>query len=315
MIPLVGFLVFTNSNRSFKALGLWFAPVILIPLIWPAYNAVTGQFDEWLQGVAGWEGRVGNQQLSISLDSNFSIDPIFLILGFAGIVYSAVLKKDLLFLIWIIPFFIYFSIVGYVKFYYWIPVLPAFAIAAARMIIDICYIVRKRGLISKVLPLAVISAIAIFGLISTSMLIVTNLNLVYFEIYSTISKQLAHGNIAHPEDHVTLIGDQWTASFSWIPKYVLNIEHAYAKYYISSHPITQKNLLFVDNHFKQDLKNEPGTKVNTEEHTKLSNLYENSESISSFNDKQQTHFDRNKYPYTSMRESRGIGEIDIRKNY
>jgi 4-amino-4-deoxy-L-arabinose transferase-like glycosyltransferase len=33
MIPLVGFLVFTNSNRSLKALGLWFAPIILIPLI------------------------------------------------------------------------------------------------------------------------------------------------------------------------------------------------------------------------------------------------------------------------------------------
>jgi 4-amino-4-deoxy-L-arabinose transferase-like glycosyltransferase len=43
MIPLVGFLIFTNSNRSFKALGLWFAPVILIPLIWPAYAMSQGE--------------------------------------------------------------------------------------------------------------------------------------------------------------------------------------------------------------------------------------------------------------------------------
>ena len=35
MIPVVGFLIFTNSNKRLKVLGLWFIPVILIPLIWP----------------------------------------------------------------------------------------------------------------------------------------------------------------------------------------------------------------------------------------------------------------------------------------
>src|ERR1043166_6478216 len=38
MIPLVGFLVYKNSNKSWKLLGLWFIPVILIPLMWPAYS-------------------------------------------------------------------------------------------------------------------------------------------------------------------------------------------------------------------------------------------------------------------------------------
>jgi 4-amino-4-deoxy-L-arabinose transferase-like glycosyltransferase len=33
MIPLIGFVVYTNSNKSLKTLGYWFIPVILIPLI------------------------------------------------------------------------------------------------------------------------------------------------------------------------------------------------------------------------------------------------------------------------------------------
>jgi hypothetical protein len=48
MIPLVGFLVYTNNNRNLKTLGLWFIPVILIPLMWPAYSVSVGHFDEWL---------------------------------------------------------------------------------------------------------------------------------------------------------------------------------------------------------------------------------------------------------------------------
>lgn len=40
MIPLVGFLVYTNNKRDLKIVGLWFIPVILIPLAWPACSAV-----------------------------------------------------------------------------------------------------------------------------------------------------------------------------------------------------------------------------------------------------------------------------------
>ena len=37
MVLLVGFLVFTNNKNSFKVLGIWLIPVILIPMIWPVY--------------------------------------------------------------------------------------------------------------------------------------------------------------------------------------------------------------------------------------------------------------------------------------
>jgi 4-amino-4-deoxy-L-arabinose transferase-like glycosyltransferase len=37
MVPLVAYLIFTNNiPKDFKTLGIWFIPVIMIPLIWPA---------------------------------------------------------------------------------------------------------------------------------------------------------------------------------------------------------------------------------------------------------------------------------------
>jgi 4-amino-4-deoxy-L-arabinose transferase-like glycosyltransferase len=47
MIPLVAFLIYRNNNRSLKALGIWFVPVILIPLIWPAQSILAGAFTSW----------------------------------------------------------------------------------------------------------------------------------------------------------------------------------------------------------------------------------------------------------------------------
>ena len=55
LIPLVGFIVFTNNKKSFKALGLWIIPVILIPLMWPAYAIFNGELEDWLTGLS-WQG-------------------------------------------------------------------------------------------------------------------------------------------------------------------------------------------------------------------------------------------------------------------
>ena len=51
LIPLVGFIVFTNNKKSFKALGLWIIPVILIPLMWPTHTVLVGEFDQWQEGI------------------------------------------------------------------------------------------------------------------------------------------------------------------------------------------------------------------------------------------------------------------------
>jgi Dolichyl-phosphate-mannose-protein mannosyltransferase len=62
MIPLVGYLISicTNTNQNnnknnnyhhinVKKLGIWFVPVILIPLIWPIYSIFVDDFDLWLK--------------------------------------------------------------------------------------------------------------------------------------------------------------------------------------------------------------------------------------------------------------------------
>ena len=40
MMPLVGSLIFLNSRKRLRSLGIWFIPVILIPLLWPLYSVV-----------------------------------------------------------------------------------------------------------------------------------------------------------------------------------------------------------------------------------------------------------------------------------
>jgi 4-amino-4-deoxy-L-arabinose transferase-like glycosyltransferase len=77
MIPVVGFLIFTNSNRSLRVLGLWLIPVILIPSIWPAYNISSGRFNEWLNGIVHQETRgiyyKGDKILSNALNQFFAV--------------------------------------------------------------------------------------------------------------------------------------------------------------------------------------------------------------------------------------------------
>ena len=58
MIPVVRDLVVSNSNSNRKkTFALWIAPVILIPLLWPAYAFSIGQGGLWLDWVpwANWK--------------------------------------------------------------------------------------------------------------------------------------------------------------------------------------------------------------------------------------------------------------------
>ena len=77
LIPLLAFIIlqsnkkggFWNVNRGYrlKTLALWFVPVVLIPMIWPAYALSVGQFGDWLDGVVYQAGRQGGRDLAYSL--------------------------------------------------------------------------------------------------------------------------------------------------------------------------------------------------------------------------------------------------------
>src|SRR5919206_1372675 len=182
MIPLIGFLIYTNTNRSLKVLGIWFIPVILIPLIWPAYSISQGQFDEWLNGVL-WQGTrqestlqgIESHQILGSLSSILGMDPVLVIVALMGIVFAAI-RRDFFILLWLMPFLIFSYIIGWITYFHYILVLPAFCIAAANMLEDIPKrIIRtKKRIQQTLLSFTIASAIGIFGLITTIILITTN---------------------------------------------------------------------------------------------------------------------------------------------
>jgi len=365
LIPLVGFLIYTNNNNSsssrkrrLKTLGLWFIPVILIPLIWPAYSVSIGQFNLWWQGVVHQTDRTVNLidtdingSLLKSVGVFYQIDPVLLILGIAGLIFAGAIKRDFLILLWVIPFTIFFVAIGFAQYFYVIPILPAFCIGAARMISDlsgkkiIINISRNKGQgggegekkrIQQILPLAIITGIAIFGLISTSMLITTNVNSSFFQVYAFVVQHLPQnggsgGSSDNNNNKVTILGSHWWAwNTFWIPKYVFHkdlviIDPRFDPNFKT--PIRTEKILFIgDGLFRHKVLSPnvfvhiiiPGSNV-TELTEATDLLYNNSTKIASFIDN-VISYDSKKYPYTSMasmilNEHRPLGRIDIRTNY
>jgi hypothetical protein len=234
LIPLIGFIVFTNNKKSFRALGIWIIPVILIPLIWPIHALSAGDFDEWQEGILYQTTRI-SKPLFDAVNDFYNKDPVLLILGIAGFAFAAVTRRDFIFLFWIVPFLALFYVVDYVSHFHMIPLIPAFCIGAAVMISDLSDIIMKnKKLVYKVLPIAIISAIVIFGLASTTSLIVKSRNSSYFDVIALATEYLpkddeklnaasASGGSAtidsSENEHVTIIG---TSRQFWIFQYVFD---------------------------------------------------------------------------------------------
>src|SRR5215207_3565282 len=307
MIPLVGFLVFTNSNRSFKALGLWFAPVILIPLIWPAYAISQGEFDDWLNTVLRQASRESAGTIS-SITEIFYIDPVFIILGAIGYIYAA-MKRDLMLLLWLIPFIILFTFVfHYINWFHWIPLLPAFSIAAAAMVIGISSRLTKKGIIQKILPLGIISAIGIFGLVSTNMLITTDLSAFQFQTAAFVAKHLLQDNNSQSMDNkMTVISSQ---IYSWMFRNVFEEDNIFSTFRDRQPIETGKVILIVDNYFKNFMSQDQPSERDRQTIQRLQTLNDNSNVLASFEGK-TIEYDRNKYPYYSMKYNFGGTRVQV----
>jgi hypothetical protein len=89
LIPLVGFIVFTNNMKSFKALGLWIIPVILIPLMWPAQTVLGGEFDQWWEGII-YQTTRASKPLFDAVNDFYNKDPVLLILRIAGFAFATI---------------------------------------------------------------------------------------------------------------------------------------------------------------------------------------------------------------------------------
>jgi hypothetical protein len=313
MIPLVGYLVVSNSNSNRKkTLALWLIPVILIPLLWPAYAISIGQGDLWLDWILWQTGR--KKPLAISLANFFEIDPVIMIIGIIGLLYSA-FKKELLVLLWVLPFLIFSYFIGWVQYFHLIPIFPAFCIGGALAIISISEKIKRKNA-NLLIPIVLASGIAVFGFTATTLLITKDVNSGQFNIYSGIAKNLADAN----GTTITLIGSHWWDWNSyWITQYVLNQKHDVFDAHFDPQfrkEVKKDKILFVDDaKFIDRLERN----IRGENIREIRSIHNNSTVVGTFMDN-VTSYNNGKYPYNIMsimilNENHPVGEVILRRNY
>jgi hypothetical protein len=333
MIPAIGFLVYTNvgsndklhryskrllrvfriNTLNIKMLGLWFIPVILIPIIWPLYSVSVGySFDYWLSRVIYQGTRSGEAPLQDALYDDFIFDPVFIIIGLAGLIYAAV-KREYFLLLWAIPFLLFMYKVHWVLPFHLVPLFPLFSIAAAVLIVDVSNKIRRiKRTIGRLLPFVTISGIAIFGLVSTIMLITTNINSSFFEVSAFVAQKLS-GNSTNSGDsgtgnngNVLLLGPHPVWGFFWIPKYVLNQNFDFtmvdAQHGFRKNIENAKVIMISDSRFARTISKD----VLKPPIANLRTIYLNTNPIATFQVK-PFPYDDTKYPYTNLDASRGYG--------
>lgn len=307
MIPLVGYIVY-SATKNQKTLGLWFIPVLLIPSAWPLYAISTGQFDQWLDGVL-WQSGRENSGIGFALGKLFVIDPVLMILSLGGLIYAALLKRrDMLLLLWIVPFIVFNLLSGYVSYWHLAPLLPAFCISSALLIAETSKLFRNRK-IAKVLPYAILGSVGLFGLIITSMLITLNLTSFHYQVISVLAKQVqgsgTRGNEGNANnlagnridnEGITVLGSNY---WLWLPKYVFdnNQINDYKNYYNDGDVRTNKYLLVVGENFINDMTRDNSTERNIEG---LRTLYVNSTVLATVEEDERIIPNQDKYPFSSL---------------
>lgn len=319
IIPVVGFLVITNT-RKWKMLGLWFVPVVLIPLLWPAYALSVGQFHEWVDGVF-WQATQrevnttsgSSHSITSELRTIFKMDPVLISLSVLGIIYAAI-RRNYFVLLWVVPFFLFSFMIHWVYYFHFILLLPVFCIASALLIKEIPDLIMKKNTkYKKLASFAVISVIGIFGLITTVHLIESNYSLSYFAVASFIAQHSHYNNVAGTNNVTHKIVDDTTIisspSFSWIFSYVFGKDHVLSTR-ASQELTTEKVLLVLDPNYNFVIS---GSEVEDKAQVaSLLNLYNNTSTIASF-----------KYPDTTLENnplrpnirSCYFADIQVRTNY
>jgi 4-amino-4-deoxy-L-arabinose transferase-like glycosyltransferase len=247
MVPLIAYLILTNSGRNLKVLKIWFIPVILIPLIWPAYAVSIGELDKWIYGVLQQVQRQGEWTLLVSINEFFKIDVVLLVAGIAGLTF-ALIKRDLFILLWSLPFLIFLYFIGFVSVFHLLPIIPVFCIAAARLITYASSKIHKKK-VQQILPLIVISAVSIFGLAATITLITSNDNSPYFKAAAFVTQyiKVSENNAADNNTNTTMIIS--SPFYLWIPKYKLHLENYEHWGYIDRFN-TEKVLTIIDDELR-----------------------------------------------------------------
>jgi hypothetical protein len=329
MIPLVVFLIYQGRGKSFlsksgsKALISFIIPVVAIPLIWPGYALLSGDLNQWFEGVF-WQAtqrQTDDKDLIDVLNSVMRTDPVLLILGGVGVAYLA-FRRDFIGILWIVPYFLMLQAVGWVNHFHLILVIPILCISIAKMIYDLPYITRiKRN--QSIVSSSMITGLVLFGVISTSILISTNLSYTQLKTASYIGNTVFtrdsnsdqyENSVAtrfnNTKDSVTIISGP---IYSWIYKYALGDQYAFSHIRDTQPITTEKIILVVDPMYKRVVAN--SDTENQTQAARLINIYNNSDVAVVF-EKLPANYSKKTYPFTGIDSAdSGLTTTEIRKNY
>ena len=300
MMPLVGYIVLSNSgNNKLKSFGLWLLPVILIPMMWPVHAYSIGDFNTWVEDVLHQTQRESKPLIN-SLATFFQNDPVTFSLGMVGILYAAI-RKDIFILLFSVPFLLFLYWIDFVSSFHIIPLFPVFSIAVAKLIVDLSNFIPISK-IKNTLPYAVVSVIAIIGLFSIFSLITIDSNSVIIKTHAVLIQHLQKSN-----NTVTMIGNPL---YVWMPRHVFDISYEDRSYY-STRPLNTPNFIVID---------DSGYKKIIEETSKRGTFHKNLfiqthliESIKPDNPLPKYNF--NIYPYSNLKQSPILKQLDLRANY
>ena len=196
------------------------------------------------------------------------------------------------------------------------PLVPAFCIAASRFLVElpdkIRIIIKKKYYykLQQILPFAIISGIITFGLVSTTMLITTNVNSTVYKTLAILVQKLPNkqDDDTNNTNPVTLVA---SPIYFPMPRHGFD-KVFYEKSYFSGRPLkSERYILVADQGFMKIIS---GT--NDKRSTILmKSLYNNSQTIDTLVPDDKTKYNFKNYPYSSMRQSPAAKEIEIRSNY
>lgn len=240
MIPLVGYIVYSNTRRPGSLIKVA-VPAVLIPSIWPVLSAASNRLDYWLRDVL-WQAGRGTGSVLVIIEYLFRIDPVTVSLAFASFAFAAYARNPFL-VIWFAPFLLFVSAVGFLQYFHFLILFPVACISIAVMA-DAVLGKIKNTKIENVAALTVF-AVAGFGLASTGMLINADLTGGQFEAMDLLI------NNFDGQDATLLASPVYT----WVLTGVHDRQNVMADYAdVLFMPVpTKKVMLVADSHFMVDM--------------------------------------------------------------
>jgi hypothetical protein len=283
---------------------------------------MSGELEEWIDGVL-WQSDRDGRGLVRQFMATLRIDPMLWVVGLSAVVLVTVLKRDLFFVLWTVPFLLFYLSIPFMQHFHWILLLPMLCIAAGVCISDILgkIITWKNASFSKTLLYSTFSAISIFGFVSTIYLINTSLNVSLFEAQALVIRYLPSStqkDQSSNNENVILMGSNWMQLFSWIPNYIFDKDHSFKMFSDRNLPIenfnTKKVILLVDGKDLERFILAEDREKSPEKETLYNSTHEIVE-VKEQSDYYKKY--RDSYPFTSIHENRGIegGTILIKASY